>query len=58
MQLLESRSGRSVGILAQSIDPQEAELVRVIVRVLFVTPMPIESKPIDGIPEFAVRNLK
>ena len=58
LQLLESRSGRSVGILAQSIDPQEAELVRVVVRVLLVTPMAIESKPIHRVPKFAIRNLQ
>jgi len=56
LQLLESRSGRSVGVLAQSIDPQEAELVRVVVRILFVTPMAIESEPIHGVPKFAIRN--
>ena len=58
LQLLESRSSRSVGILAQSIDPQEAELVPVVVRVLFVAPMAIEGEPIDGISETAVRNIQ
>lgn len=57
MQLLESRPRRPVGILAQRVDPQEAKLVRVVVRILFVAPVTSESKPIDGVPESAVRDI-
>jgi len=56
LQLLESRSGRSVGIRAQRVNSQEAELVRIIVRILFVAPMTVESKPVDGISVLTVRD--
>jgi len=56
LQLLESRSCRAVGIFTQRIDPQEAELVRIVVRILLVAPMAIESKPIDGVTGLAVRD--
>lgn len=54
LQLLESRPGRTVGILAQRIDSQEAELARIVVWILFVAPTASESKPIEGVPWLAV----
>jgi hypothetical protein len=49
LQLLVYRPCRSISILAQRIDPQEARLVRIVVRILLVAPMAGESKPIDWI---------
>jgi hypothetical protein len=41
----------------QLLDSQEAKLVWIFVRILFVAPMAIESEPIDWVPVLAVRNV-